>query len=497
MPSASVAGNRTTNTGTISTAGASAHGVQLVARAYDTSEITGNTITNTGTILTKGLASNGIMFSFSGSTLAITSNTIVNSGRLISAYGRAIDIGDAYGNTVTLAAPGFIGGHLQMGTGDTINLLSGASQSNLWSFAGIDTTFNTSGPLPWFSVSDGTYTTYATFDPTGVAARGQVLADLAWMNSGFMQQGLTSLEQTALDYRVWAVGGYNEQAYDGTDSTLDQDVSVSGGAIGAALRLKDSTILGAMLALNSATMTADSRFATSQDNSTEGFAGGLFLRHSQSGFRLDAGLNLGWGKTSTRRFVNDNLADNGSVAGGTAATDDATLGNSTAKGDYEAWWFSPELGLAYAYAFADRASLTPSARLRYAVEAAPGYSEEVDTTRVAATDVSGAAEVGSYTTGVFEADLDLEAAKAFDWGRAGISAGYIIRQMTGDDEVEVSMLGQSLDVPVEATEFNAPYLAANLRWNISEQFGLSLDGRAVFSGSNTGLGIIASLAGTF
>uniref|UniRef100_UPI0037851B1A hypothetical protein n=1 Tax=Aestuariivirga sp. TaxID=2650926 RepID=UPI0037851B1A len=79
----------------------------------------------------------------------------------------------------------------------------------------------------------------------------------------------------------------------------------------------------------------------------------------------------------------------------------------------------------------------------------------------------------------------------------GISAGYIIRQMTGDDEVEVSMLGQSLDVPVEATEFNAPYLAASLRWDIGEQFGLSLDGRAVFSGSNTGLGIIASLAGTF
>jgi hypothetical protein len=486
------------NSGKISTLDRNAAAIYLRAYSkYGDAEVNGNQITNTGTIVTRGTESNGIIISADDDSTSITGNTINNSGRLVSAYGDAVDIGSGTANTVTLTAPGFIGGWLEMGTSDTINLVSGASQSKLWSFTGTGTTFNTSGPLPWFSALDGTYTSYASFDPTGVAARGQMLADLAGLNSGFMQQGLGSLEQTTFDYRVWVTAGSNEQDYEGTDSTLEQDVSVSGGAIGAALRLKDSTILGAMLALNSATVTADSRYATSQDNSTDGFAGGLFLRHTQSGFRLDAGLNLGWGKTSTKRFVNDNLADNGSVAGGTAATDDATLGNSTAKGDYEAWWFSPELGLSYAYALANRASLTPSARLRYAVEAAPGYSEDVSTTRVADTDVSGAAEVESYSTGVFEVDLDLEAAKAFDWGRMGISAGYILRQMTGDDEVQVSMLGQSHDVPVEATEFNAPYVAANLLWAATERFDVTLDGRAVFSGSDVGLGIIASVGGTF
>jgi hypothetical protein len=486
------------NSGKISTLDRNAAAIYLtVYSKYGDAEVGGNQITNTGTIVTKGNESNGIIISADDDSTSITGNTINNSGRLVSAYGDAVDIGSGTANTVTLTAPGFIGGRLEMGTSDTINLVSGASQSNLWSFTGTGTTFNTSGPLPWFSASDGTYTSYASFDPTGVAARGQMLADLAGLNSGFMQQGLGSLEQTSFDYRVWVTAGSNEQDYEGTDSTLEQDVSVSGGAIGAALRLKDSTILVSMLALNSATVTADSRYVTSQDNSTDGFAGGLFLRHIQGGFRLDAGLNLGWGKTSTKRFVNDNLADNGSVAGGTAATDDATLGNSTAKGDYEAWWFSPELGLSYAYALANRTSLTPSARLRYAVEAAPGYSEDVSTSRVADTDVSGAAEVGSYSTGVFEADLDLEAAKAFDWGRMGISAGYIIRQMTGDGEVEVSMVGQNHDVPVEATQFNAHYVAANLLWAATDRFDVTLDGRAVFSGNDAGLGIIASVGGTF
>ena len=517
---AAIEGNTITNSGALSVAGPLGFGILLSASSGSgAASISGNVITNAGSITAFGAHGDAIRlasYSLSGS-ISNTGNTINNAGSLISAYGNAVNISSGSGNTLKLQDSSFIGGLMKLGYGDTVELDSSASHSRLWTFSvpqgcassstlrvcaaaggeSIDAIFNTSGPVPWFSTTDGVYVSYATFDATGVAARGQVLGDTARMNSGFMQQGLSSLEASTLDYRFWLTGNDSQQTYEGSGNSLDQDVGVSGGALGAAMRLRDNTMLGGMLALNHASVTADSHDDTSQDNSTEGFAGGLFLRHLQSGFTLDGGLNLGWGKTSTKRFVNDNLADNGALSSGAAGASNATLGNSNAKGDYGAWWFSPEVAAAYEFAIAEGASLTPSARLRYAVEAAPGYSENMANDRVADTDASAAAKIDSYTTGVFEADIALEAAKAFEWGRAGISAGYIIRQMTGNDDVTVTMLGESLDVPVDASNFYAPYLAADLRWDITEQFDFTVDGRAVFASGDVGLGAMASISGSF
>jgi hypothetical protein len=56
---------------------------------------------------------------------------------------------------------------------------------------------------------------------------------------------------------------------------------------------------------------------------------------------------------------------------------------------------------------------------------------------------------------IVEADLDLGTPKALGWGQAGGWVGYIIRQMSGDDEVGVSMLDHGHDAPVNAANFYA------------------------------------------
>ena len=434
------------------------------------------------------------------------------------------------GNTINLSGGSFIGGALELGDSDVVNLTSGPSQSNVWTFTGTDTTFNAIGPVPWFHSTDGDSTTYASFDPTGIASRTNMLADTAWLASGFMRHGLDSLSNGTEQYRLWASGGYNSQSYDGNDSTLDQDVSVWGGALGGAMHVAEHTTASVMLARNYASMSAESRFSASYDNSSDGFAGGVFVRHSQSGFQLDAGLNLGWTQTNVRRFVNDNLAGSRGVGGsarsgnggnggaggnggvgnggnggnGGAGEDDpgsvdasATLGQSTNKADYDAWWFSPEIGVAYDYALTDTTTLRPSARLRYAMETSSGYTESSNSDRVSDDDVSSAAKVGGYETGVFEADLDLMLVRGFDWGLASVSMGYILRAVTSDDDVDVTMLGVTQAVPVDVANFNAPYLAADVRWAITEKLDVDVSGRAVLTDGNVGLGVTATIGGTF
>ncbi len=514
-------GNAINNASTISTGGASADGIRLFANSPTSAvSISGNSIVNSGSIYTKSASADAILIGgYGGASFSSSNNTISNTGTLISAYGDAIDVSTGSGNTLNLSTEGFIAGGLALGTGDTVNLVSTTTHSTFWTFAEStgcgarvaahictpslnaveagSTTFNTSGSMPWFHSSGDGFTTYATFDASGVAARGNMLADMAWMNSGFMQQGLTSLQASASTTRFWATAGDNHQDYEGNSDVPDQKVNVAGGAFGAATRLRPNTIGAIMVAYNNAKVTLNGLDTESYDNTASGFSGGVFLRHSQSGFDVDAGINLGWTNNDVKRFVNDNLASNGYASGGTAGTGNATLGKSWNEGDYSAFWISPELAIAYDLALGDVAMLTPSARLRYAMESAQSYTEDADTGRIADADVSSAAKVGDYTTGVFEADLAVELSKAFDWGQAGLSGGYILRQMTGDDKVEVSMLDQTLDVPVNTSNFYAPYLAANIRWAINEQFDFAIDGRTVFSDSNVGYDVKATLGGSF
>lgn len=496
-----ISGNTISNSGVIHTTGEAAHGVYLHASVnYGYATVTNNTITNTGSIETFGANSDAIRLSayYVAGTEAVTGNTINNSGRLLSVYGSAINISGGYENTVNISAPAFIAGHLSLGDSDTVNLESGPSQSNFWTFEGTNTTFNTSGPLPWFHKSDEFGSTYATFDPTGVVGRENVLADTASMASGFMQRGLDTLNATADKFRVWAVGGRTEQAYDGNGTTtLKQDVGLTGGAIGIGAKITPDTMIGAMVAGSYATMKADSKFSQSYDNSTDGVAGGVFLRHAFSGLSLDLGVNGGWTKTSVRRYVNDNLADNAYANGGTADTGHATLGNAWNEANYHAWWLSPEAAIAYKIDLADGMSLTPAARVRYAMEQDPSYTETTTSTRVADGSVSSVANVGAYNPSVMEGDFGLTLTRGFSMGSASLSAGYIVRESFGSSSIDVSMLDMTAAVPVDASKFDAPYVGAGFSVGFGARFALDVNGRAIFIDNEVGSSVMATLRSSF
>ena len=67
-------------------------------------------------------------------SLAGDGNSLTNGGKVLSAQSKAIEFTDA-GNSLTLLAPSFLGGGIDLGGGTTVKLMTGPSHSVLWEFS--------------------------------------------------------------------------------------------------------------------------------------------------------------------------------------------------------------------------------------------------------------------------------------------------------------------------------------------------------------------------
>jgi hypothetical protein len=517
--------NTITNSGSIV---ASENGIALRAVTYEPNVITtdgdgtalvlDNNISNTGTIRVGQL---GILIEAQGQPAGegygkyfygnLANNTISNSGLIVStattndftgaignghsgfsdafaikaigyanadASGVFFDTSGTYfSNTLNLSAPAFIGGRLalQQEANFKVNLTSGPSHSNNWTFdknisiydASGTPVYNilnpssnvtTQGAVPWFRNDNNL--NYATIDPSAFAAAPNLLADTAQM--------VSSMSKTSLDRNVngqksntWLSVQGNAFSYDGDNvATLKQKTRLYGIAGGYSEQISPDTVLGGTVGYNRNELKVSDRFTSSYDNTSDGAFVGLFGRTKLAQtFTIDAALNGGFGQHNDSRFVNDNLE---------------YLGVSSAKSKYNSTWLSPEVSLSLPYDVKGMFTVSPNVQLRYASQWIDGYTE---------TGSHANANVGSRTVSIADSKIGLSVAKVFNRGYVNAHISYLNRESLGDDKVNVAMIGDTHNVSSYYKSITAGIVGLDARYDLYKGLSLQASGNYM-SGSN-------------
>jgi len=445
------ANNTVTNTGTITTQGTDAHGISTDAGS--------NTVTNTGTITTHGAGADGIR-------AEDNDNTVTNSGRIVSDQSNAITFLGS-GNTLNLNATSFLGGAVDLGLGTTVNIDLDPSGSVLWEFTGTVDAMNFTGSVPVFY--NAATAQVATFDPTAFSGSSDVLAD--------MTDNVSSVIRDRLDCvgdRWWTSVFGSTSSYDGSSSIQDFDSNNLGVAIGYDASITDSTTLGFLVGYLWNDFDADSQFTKSFDNESDGAFVGVYGRQRWNPVFIDLAVTGGWLDHSDNRKVNNNLS---------------AMGESEAKGSYDSWWFSPEATVGLELGVSEVWSIVPAVRVRYAQENVESYTE---------SDGGDAnAHVAGRKVAMLEERLEIGLRGVMESVSLDVRGGWQHRQAMGDDEVELTLLDQSMDVPTEVKDRDAFFLSGGFAANLSEQVTFKVRGNAELSDDSTSVGGSAMLCVLF
>ena len=449
--------NTISNSGTISTTGTNGYGIWANGGT--------DTISNSGTISTTG--ANGYGIYADGGT-----DTITNSGTIVSAQSYAIFFSGS-GNTLNLNIPSFLGGGIELGSGTTLNVVSGASNSVLWSTTGTLTgSPNLSGPVPiFFNTSTGML---ATFDPTGFAGASDVLADTTGNVSKLIHSRLDGLGNS------WWMSGFGSAAkYDGSTATLERDYSHSGMAVGYDTKVSPDLTLGALTGYGRGSFTADSRYARSFDKESNGGFVGIYGQQRWQDMFVDVALSAGFLEHTDARFVNVNSA---------------SLGVSGSRASYTSWWVSPEATVGMNVDLGDGWTAIPAAHLRYAWQSVEGYTE------TGGGDAN--AQVGGRTVQMVESRPELGVRKTLQLNSIGPltvdgRAGWLYRSALGDNTVRLTMIDQSKSVATEMHDRSAAFVGVALSLELPNDMTFKLHGETVFGDGMTSYSALAMLSAKF
>jgi len=474
--------NTITNSGTISAKGANGYGISFVNSS--------NTITNSGSISTTGTVSYGIYDRDGSNTITNSgsisttgtgsyaiyalagSNTITNSGSIISAQSYAIYFSGS-ANTLNLNIPSFLGGNVNLGTGTTVNVVSGASNSVLWRTTGTVTgSPSLSGPVPIFF--NASTKMIATFDPTGFAGASDVLADTTGNVSKLIHSRLDGLGNS------WWMSGFGSEAkYDGSTATLERDYNHSGMALGYDTKVSPDLTLGALIGYGQGSFTADSSYARSFDNESNGGFVGIYGQQRWQGMFVDVALSAGFLEHTDARFVNDSAA---------------SLGVSGSRATYTSWWVSPQATVGTNLHLGKGWIAIPAAHLRYAHQSVKGYTE-----------TGGGyanAQVGGRTVQMFESRPELGVRKTLQLNSAGPltvdgRVGWLYRSALGDNTVQLTMIDQSKQVATEMRDRSAAFVGMALSLDLRNNVTFKLHGETVFGDGMRSYSALAMLSAKF
>jgi hypothetical protein len=342
-----------------------------------------------------------------------------------------------------------------MGSNAIVSLTTGANYSKLYTFEGSLSAINSSGPVPLFK---NLATQQAgTYDPTLLASSSDALADMTTTISSMIPGRFNGSDN---QHPVWAKGFGIKSSYAGTAATLDRNYSFSGVAIGYdAMRTQDLT-LGVMGGYGQSGLTADGKTAQSFNTASDDGFMGLYGQKRWKNVAVDVALYGGVQSFQQQRYVNDNLA---------------YLGNASAKASYQGWWISPEAGVTYDAGKISGWSILPTARLRYAQQWLGGSTESgggaANATVNGRSVAIGQSFIGLGTRKTIKTNLGQDTKMVLDG-----QIGYIYRGVVGDNTAGVTMIGQSLALPTEASSRSAVALSAGVSLDLSNAVALKIRG---------------------
>jgi hypothetical protein len=422
-----------------------------------------SSITNTGSITTAGKITKGIT--------AGNNSTITSSGLVVSQQAEAFDL--ASRGTLNLIAPTFIGGTIALGANATVNITTGASHSILWDFDGtmLGGAPNLIGALPMFY--DDVTQKVATFDPTGLAAQSDELADLGGAIAGLIAHRSVDFNSPAEVQtsnpgsqnsggfspasQWWGAGFGSTADYDGNAGTLDRDSTNTGLAIGYEHQLAPDFMLGALGGWNVGKLDASSAFSNSMDRESDGVFAAFHGRVERAEGFIDFAFMGGLMSHEDSRFVNDSLAP---------------LGRDSASASYDSIWIAPQVGIGRTLSAPYDWTLTPYASLRWAFQSFEGYSE---------TGSAGNATVDDRDIDVIEARAQILSEKRMKFGEIGLRAGIQFRS-AGNDEATVTMLGQTQNVSSYVDDSTSAFIGASFDYSLSENSKLGIEVEGISGG---------------
>jgi hypothetical protein len=427
-----------------------------------------------------------------GATLLITGKSVArvydseNTGETVGDDAYAVYLGGGDGD-VEIGAPSFFEGKLRVAD-QNVTITNGPGTSVNWTFEDVESgsgSFTLDGPLPWYVRNGGTDNpSYATYDPTGLAAQSNMVADLAGSVSLLGQFGLSKVAEGSQvvptadapgaddEFYIWMTGINSQRGYHGDEqTTLDHDITNNAVAIGASFDIGGDFLVSVLGGYNWGDIDeANGEFAGTSDIDTTGGFAGIFGLYDLDMFTLGAGVAGGMFSQDRTRTVNNNL-----VWGGIEEL----------ESDTDGYWVSPEISASATFDLTGAMALRPTVTGRYIFGSIDGYDEGAS---------DSAAVVGDQDVSVFE--VDANAMMDFNTGFGILSAGggYLFRSDNSDEEVDVAIFGVTNGMPVLSSDGSAPYAQAVYTVNMFDSMSLDINGRMLFpQDGEVGTDIMAKL----
>ena len=444
--------NELINSGILKTTGSGANAIEILDE--------NNVVNNSGEIYALGANAHAIRAGTGSFGTIITS-----SGKMITIEGDSFKF-EATDSQLNLLAPSFIGGRIDMGNANAVNITTGRSHSTLWDFSthGATFSFGASGAVPyaWNAVTEQ----FATIDPTALSAASDVLAD--------MVNSLSDARQANADENWWLSGFGNWSEYGANGIYNDYNIANGSVAVGANAQVNNSFSLGAMAGYGLSALSVNSKWETSQTINSKGFVGGIYGDANFDSAFVSTALYAGILGNDSNRLVNDNLATNS--AGETWGIDYATA-------NYNSWFVSPELTLGTNIAGENGFTFTPSVSAKYGYQSIAGYSETGAT--------NGNATFGARIAQTFEANAELAANQKIENGSITYRGGVDYRQNIGASTAQATIIGQDLNLPIDNSAQIIAYAGIDANYqleggaaiNLSAKAGLGTNGYKSIAGS--------------
>ena len=457
-------------------------GIYIFAQTDDGEDtpatVNGNTINNSSLIV-------------SDPGMSLDGTTLIKSERSSfddeDEYFIAIELdGQGNGNTLNLNNPAYLAGTILLSnsnlnvndTNTTVNLTSGYSHSNVWSIQN-DNSYgpadvNLLGQLPWFvreravGVNAETNNTYATYDPSMLAARANAAADLSEAANVAIATNMT--RDLKAPSQLWMTGSYGNNRYDQRESNpnMDQKTRLYTVAVGYDQTV-DNYRVGVMAGYNQSRLTTGSLYsdlyAHSYDNESSGGFASLYGMRDLGMFKLDLGLSAGAQEHDDKRFVNDNLE---------------WWGISYAKSNYNSQWVSPSAKLALPFDLGSDWTVAPNAQVSYTYQRIGSYTEKESNSN---------ASFDSYGIGVVESRLAVDLSKDVGGLKATLTGGYMNRDVKSGNSIDMTMIGHKQQVDSWTQNLDAVFARLSLKYDITDKFAINAMGsymKAKHQGSDDG-----------
>ncbi len=449
------------NSGQILTFGTNAHGVEVNGSLAD--------IRNTGRIIVTGTGADAVVFNAG-------TQSMTNSGLISSASGAAIRFNNGEAD-LTLNAPGFIEGSINLASSIAVTINTGRSHSFQWTF---DTaqlwTLTVNGDIPYVI----SLNTVASIDPTQFTASktgmtetaGQVFSLITGRTASHFSNANGTTQSTRLNpvpddpiveeptpRNIWVSPYLRGSLHNAAGNNLAYLHRQAGVVAGIDFAPGSDLLFG--LAAGGATgdYTADALFTRSHRIWTSAGILGLYGAWGLGKSVLDFGILGGVQNHLSHRTINNN-----NLPGGT----------DTGVANYSSVFLSPEVRLSRLFRFGDRVSLSTSASLGYTAGVIDAYTETAS-----ASTASFAARRFGIGTGKIDFKLSWVLGATILSGKLG----YVVQSGFAGETITGTLLGLPWSYSTGAGVSSAGQVGLALDRQFGPHISGNLQAKAAFGGS--------------